>query len=95
MAARRPWQEGAGPWVSWVDRPHQVHGAPAIMRSFRWSGWGTWTTILDDAMRYDTKAEALADIAGPRSPGVTRHAMRYEQAKAKGVDKPENRGLTG
>lgn len=99
MTARRPWEEGAGPWVSWIERPHIKHPAPAVMRDFRWApqsdvrGFASWTAMLDDALRYDTKAEALADIAGPRRKGMTRHAMRYEEAKRLGIDTPEARHL--
>ena len=83
MTAKRPWEDGAGPWVSWTEQPNQrVPGR--TLRSFRWRpasetpGWGSWTTSPHDGVRYDTKAEALADIAGPRRRGLTRHAARID-----------------
>lgn len=81
MTARNPWQPGAGPWVACIERPHLTRPGE-VLRSYpwsaepaRWGGW-SWTSNPEDAIRYDTKAEALAAVAGPRRVGWRRIAHR-------------------
>lgn len=84
MTGRRAWDPKAGPWVAYVERPHpNSHNGVRTMRSYpfphgdpdMWAGM-SWTTTATDAIRYDTRAEALAVIAGPRRRGWRRVAHR-------------------
>lgn len=83
MTGRVPWDPQAGPWVAFVESPHPRArpDGPTTLRAYPWphgdpadwQGW-SWTSVLEDAIRYDSKAEALAAVAGPRRRGVRRVA---------------------
>lgn len=82
MVARRPYQDGAGPWVAYMD--HTRYSAKTDTRvpcrSYVYNtttAWGSWTGTKADAMRFDTKAEALAFVRrGPRRRGIRTGAER-------------------
>lgn len=75
MTARSPWDPEAGPWVGFIDEPHprRVAQARIKLRSYVHRDdpadrriWG-WTTNVADAIRYDSKREALAAVRRGRS----------------------------
>ena len=64
MTARRPYDPDAGPWVAFRDVPAR-HGAGTRRHYLREmpSGGVSTTVAIEDTIRFDTKAEALAATA--------------------------------
>lgn len=83
MAVRRHFDPKAGPWVAFKhspksDRPHEQR------KAYPWSDdapWQAYTSDPKDALRFDTKAEALAFIRNwnPRRAGVVTGAERVDR----------------
>lgn len=81
MTQRNYYDEGAGPWVAYIEGD-RVDGKGQLRR-FRSYPWGlppwsgmTWTGSAEDSIRFDTKREALAAI---RAAGRGRpHAHRID-----------------
>ena len=69
MTARRPWEDGAGPWVAYRDEPRRVrnpetkrYDVPGETRRCYLYDHERGTGMLGDpakCVRFDTKAEAL------------------------------------
>lgn len=82
MAAREPWDAAAGRWVAYVEgpNPRPPHSRRRVyLRSI--APWHSQTTTAADALRFDTKREAVAAIRGLRSRrrrGVVTGAERVE-----------------
>lgn len=86
MTAKSPWESGAGPWVAYRDEPNRQGTANRRVYLNTVSAVYVGSTLTRaDAIRFDTKAEALAAAsqAWPmRVAGVVKGAERVDPPNA-------------